>query len=53
MRKLKETLRAMASVTEHAEAVELELEPQLWSTAQPAFQERLAALKQRISGKKS
>jgi enoyl-CoA hydratase len=53
VQKLKGTLRAMGSVTEHAEAVELELEPQLWSTAQPAFQERLAALKRRISGKRS
>ena len=34
-----------------AEAVERELEPQLWSVQQPWFAERIAALKARISSK--
>ena len=47
----KRTIRDMAGVGTHAEAVERELEPQLWSVQQPWFAERLAALKARISGK--
>jgi enoyl-CoA hydratase len=50
--RLKATLRAMASVTEHEDAVERELEAQLWSVGQPAFKERLLALKHRIAGHK-
>ena len=34
----------MADIDEHPAAVERELEPQLWSTQQPWFAERLAAL---------
>lgn len=45
----KATIATMAQVTEHADAVAIELEPQLWSTRQPWFAERLAALRQRIS----
>ena len=48
---VKRTLARMAGVTTHAEAVEVELTPQLWSTRQPWFAERLAALKQRVSKK--
>ncbi len=44
----KATIGAMAGVATHAEAVDAELEPQLWSLAQPAFAERLAALQARI-----
>ncbi len=44
----KATLAAMADVATHADAVEAELEPQLWSLGQPAFAERLAALQSRI-----
>ncbi len=47
----KETIRAMADVDDHPAAVERELEPQLWSTRQPWFAERLAALQARISTK--
>jgi len=47
--KLKENLKAMAAITNHGEAVDRELETQLWSTEQPAFRERLAALKRKIS----
>jgi enoyl-CoA hydratase len=51
VRKLKATWRAMAAVTDHDEAVERELEPQLWSMGQTAFRERLEALKRRITKK--
>lgn len=47
----KRTIRDMAGVATHAEAVERELEPQLWSVQQPWFAERLAALQARISSK--
>jgi enoyl-CoA hydratase len=38
----------MANVATHAEAVAKELEPQVWTTRQPWFAERLAALQNRI-----
>jgi enoyl-CoA hydratase len=41
----------MADVANHPDAVARELEPQLWSTQQPWFAERLAALQARISTK--
>ena len=41
--------RDVATIDEHAAAVEQELDDQVWSLNQPAFQERLAALQQRIS----
>ena len=47
----KRTIGDMAAVGTHAEAVQRELEPQLWSVQQPWFAERLAALKARISSK--
>jgi enoyl-CoA hydratase len=50
---LKATLRDMVSITDHGEAVERELEPQLWSVDQPAFRERIGAMKNRISKKRS
>jgi enoyl-CoA hydratase len=43
------TIAAMADIADHPAAVERELEPQLWSTRQPWFAERLAALKAKIS----
>ena len=46
--KLKETIAEMADVETHAAAVERELEPQVWSIGQPAFQERLQALQAKI-----
>jgi enoyl-CoA hydratase len=49
MRRLKASLRGMEAVTRHDEAVERELESQLWSVGQPEFRERLAALRQRIA----
>jgi enoyl-CoA hydratase len=47
--KLKETIGEMADVETHPAAVERELEPQVWSIRQPAFQERLQALQAKIS----
>jgi enoyl-CoA hydratase len=49
VRRTKRTLIDMATIDDHDVAVERELEPQLWSIGQPAFTERLAALRQRIS----
>ncbi|MFM7045121.1 MAG: enoyl-CoA hydratase [Ilumatobacteraceae bacterium] len=48
---VKRTIAAMADVSTHPEAVERELTPQVWSTRQPWFAERIAALQQRISSK--
>ena len=45
----KATIAAMADIDDHPAAVQRELEPQLWSTRQPWFAERLAALKAKIS----
>jgi enoyl-CoA hydratase len=45
----KRTIAAMATVTNHPDAVAAELDPQLWSTRQSWFAERLAALQARIS----
>jgi len=50
VRRIKASIGAMGAVDTHAEAVDLELEPQVWSINQPAFAERLAALQRRISG---
>src|SRR3954452_20336364 len=40
----KATIAAMATIDDHETALERELEPQLWSVAQPEFRERLAAM---------
>jgi len=45
----KRTIQDMAAVGDHPAAVERELEPQLWSTRQPWFAEKVAALQARIS----
>lgn len=47
----KETIQAMAAIGDHPAAVERELHPQVWSTQQPWFEERIAALQARISKK--
>jgi enoyl-CoA hydratase len=47
----KRTIQDMADVADHPTAVARELEPQLWSTRQPWFAERLAALQARISAR--
>jgi enoyl-CoA hydratase len=48
---VKKTIQDMADVQTHSDAVARELEPQLWSTRQPWFAERLAALQKKISKK--
>ena len=48
---VKATIQRMADVDTHADAVQTELVPQLWSTRQPWFAERIAAVQQRISSK--
>ena len=48
----KATVLAMSTVDTHSEAVERELVPQVWSTRQPWFAERLAALQARITSPK-
>ena len=45
------TLRDMAGIATHDEAVDREIEPQVWSTRQPWFRERLAALQAKISSR--
>jgi enoyl-CoA hydratase len=47
----KQTIRDMADVATHDDAVARELEPQLWTVQQPWFEERIAALKASISSK--
>lgn len=47
--RIKQTMRDVTQLTDHAAAVERELDPQVWSINQPAFQERLGALRQRMS----
>jgi enoyl-CoA hydratase len=47
----KRTIQQMADVATHAEAIATELTPQLWSTRQPWFAERLAAMQARISSR--
>jgi enoyl-CoA hydratase len=48
----KKTLADMAAIATHPEAVDRELTPQLWSTRQPWFEERLKALQAKISSKR-
>ena len=50
-KRAKQTLAAMPTVSTHEAAVDRELEVQVWSTQQPFFAERLAALKSRVSRK--
>lgn len=49
LEQIKRTLADVAALPTHAEAVERELDPQVWSINQPEFQERLAAMRSRIS----
>ncbi len=50
-RRTKATLADMATIDSHDDAVERELDPQVWSMDQPAFAERLAALQAKVSRK--
>jgi enoyl-CoA hydratase len=47
----KKTIQEMADIETHPAAVKRELDPQLWSTRQPWFAERLAALQATITAK--
>ena len=47
----KQTLHDTAAVTKSIPAVQLEIEPQVWSMRQPAFTEMVAELKARIADK--
>jgi enoyl-CoA hydratase len=49
--RIKQTMADVRALDDHSDAVERELEPQVWSINQPAFQEKLAALRRRISAK--
>ena len=51
VRRIKATLRDVATIEEHAVAVDRELVPQVWSIEQPAFKERVAALQAKITSK--
>lgn len=46
---MKKTIIDVGNLPTHAEAVEFELGPQVWTTRQPWFRERLAALQAKIS----
>ena len=52
-RRAKQTLATMAAIGTHEEAVDVEIEAQVWSLAQPEFRERLAAMQQQISSRGS
>lgn len=45
----KQTIADMAGIGTHADAIQREFDPQLWTVQQPWFAERLAALQQKIS----
>jgi enoyl-CoA hydratase len=47
----KDTISRLGSATSAREAVELEIEPQVWSAGQPEFQELLAKLQARIDSR--
>jgi enoyl-CoA hydratase len=50
-RRVKQTLQRVAAVDDHEQAVDIELEAQVWSLGQPEFRERLEAMQKRISTK--
>ncbi len=50
VQEVKATMSDMATVATHAEAIERELRPQVWSVTQPFFAERLAAVQARVKG---
>jgi enoyl-CoA hydratase len=50
-RRIKATIRDMATIDDHPAAVDRELEPQVWSIEQPAFKERVAALQAKITSR--
>ena len=48
--RIKATMGLVAGLDDHDAAVDAELEAQLWSLGQPFFAERLAVVRQRVSG---
>jgi enoyl-CoA hydratase len=51
VQRTKATIHDVALIDDHAEAVDRELVPQVWSLEQPAFKERVAALQAKITTK--
>ena len=51
VKRVKQTLKAVQTVDDHDEAVDVELTAQMWSLAQPEFRERVAALQKKISSR--
>jgi len=49
--RIRETIADVADIETHAEAVDRELVPQVWSLGQPAFKERVKALQAKISSR--
>jgi enoyl-CoA hydratase len=49
--RIRATMRDVQAIDDHDAAVERELDPQVWSINQPAFQEKLAATQRRISSR--
>ncbi len=49
---IKQSIKDMADISVHADAVARELTPQVWSTQQPWFLEKVTALQSQISSKK-
>ena len=47
--RVKDTLRRTAAAATLDEAVSIELEAQIWSSSQPEFAERLAAMRSRVT----
>ena len=50
-KRAKQSLRRMATVETHEDAVDVELEAQVWSLQQPEFRERLAAMQKQIAAR--
>lgn len=51
VKKITATIREIPRINEHREAMLMELEPQAWSTEQPHFRDKVAALKKKISSR--
>lgn len=49
--RIRTTMHDVRAIDDHEAAVERELDPQVWSINQPAFQEKLAAMQRRISSR--
>lgn len=52
LKEVKKSILEMPHVVTHPEAVQRELVPQVWSTRQPWFQDKIKALQSKISSKK-